>query len=100
MATFRHMLVLGALLGATPAVTHAALAQPLDPAGPRAARSLTATGQTKPPTPAAVPSSASAPLPKPATEAAMVKAQKEAEARSKAWDGKMRRTMGSICNGC
>ena len=30
----------------------------------------------------------------------MIKAQKAAEARSKAWDSKMRNTMGSICHGC
>jgi hypothetical protein len=33
-------------------------------------------------------------------EAEMAKAQKAAEARSKAWDAKMRHTMGSICHGC
>ena len=30
----------------------------------------------------------------------MAKAQKEAEARSKAWDSKMHKTMSTICNGC
>ena len=94
MATSRHALVLAALLAAGPAS-----AQTADPAGAGTGRSLTATGQTKP-RPAATASSASAPAPKPLSEAEMVKAQKAAEARSKAWDGRMRRTMGSICNGC
>ena len=50
MATFRHALVLAALLGTGPA-----LAQSQDPAGARAGRRLTTTGQTKPPGPAADP---------------------------------------------
>lgn len=33
-------------------------------------------------------------------EAAMKRAQKTADDRAKAWDAKMRRTMGSICSGC
>ena len=37
---------------------------------------------------------------KAATEAQMLKAQKAAAARDKAWDTKMRTTMGSICKGC
>lgn len=94
MATFRHALVLAALLATGPAS-----AQTSDPAGAGTGRSLTATGQTKP-RPAATPTSQSAPALKPLSEAEMVKAQKAAEARSKAWDGRMRRTMGSICNGC
>ena len=96
MAPFPHALALAALLGAAPALAQSPTP---DPAGPATARSVTATGQTKP-GPAAAPSSPSAPMPKPVSQAEMVKAQKAAEARSKAWDGKMRRTMGSICNGC
>ena len=34
------------------------------------------------------------------TEADMLKAQKISAARDKAWDRKMRTTMGSICLGC
>ena len=30
----------------------------------------------------------------------MIKAQKAAEARSKAWDVRTKRSMTSICNGC
>ncbi len=37
---------------------------------------------------------------RPTTEMEMLKAQKAAEERNKAWDSKMRRTMGTICNGC
>lgn len=85
----RAALALALAIGAAPA-----LAQPADPAAPRAARSLTATGQTKPPG-----GGAGAPM-KPINEAAMVKAQKAAEARDKAWDSRMRSTLGSICRGC
>jgi hypothetical protein len=90
----RAALALGAALalalGAAPA-----LAQPgAEPAGQRGSRSLTATGQTKPPG-----SVGGAPM-KPINEAAMIKAQKAAEARNKAWDTKMRTTLGSICRGC
>ncbi|AWN38426.1 hypothetical protein [Methylobacterium radiodurans] len=82
--------LLALTLGAAPV-----LAQPgADPGAPRAGRSLTATGQTKPPGMVA-----GAPM-KPTNEAAMIKAQKAAEARNKAWDTKMRSTLGSICRGC
>lgn len=77
----RAALALALALGAAPA--HAQ---------PGAGRSLTATGQTKPP-------GGGAPM-KPINEAAMLKAQKDAEARNKAWDSKMRSTLGSICRGC
>ena len=30
----------------------------------------------------------------------MIKAQRASAARDKAWDAKMRTTMGSICKGC
>lgn len=87
----RAALALALVTAAAPA-----LAQPgADPAASRAARSLTATGQTKPPGGGAV----GAPM-KPINEAAMIKAQKAAEARNKAWDTKMRSTLGSICRGC
>ena len=89
MATIRHAVILGVLLGAAPA-----LAQSPAPDGSRVGRRVTATGQTKPPGPAATGA------PRPVNEAEMIKAQKAAEARSKAWDSKMRSTMGSICHGC
>lgn len=83
-------LALALAFGAAPA-----FAQPgVDAAASRAGRSVTTTGQTKPP--GAV---AGAPM-KPINEAAMIKAQKAAEARNKAWDTKMRSTLGSICRGC
>ena len=63
-------------------------------AAAKGGRSLTATGQTKPPG-----SVAGAPM-KSANEAEMLKAQKAAAARDKAWDAKMRTTLGSICRGC
>lgn len=93
MATFRHALVLLALLGAGPAFAQS-------PVGIEAGRRVTATGQTKPPGPGATPANVSAPPPKPPSQAELVKAQKAAEARSKAWDVRTRRSMGSICNGC
>lgn len=36
----------------------------------------------------------------PEIEASMQRAQKAADDRAKAWDAKMKRTMGSICSGC
>ncbi|MDP4023429.1 hypothetical protein Q8W71_12395 [Methylobacterium sp. NEAU 140] len=100
MATIRRALILWALVGAGPALAQSPVS--VDPGPPGAAapaatgRAVTGTGQTKPPGAAA-----GTPLPRPAgNEAAMIKAQKAAEARSKAWDAKMRRTMGSICHGC
>ncbi len=54
-------------------------------------RMTTALGVTKPP---------SAPFSRASTEAAMAKAQKVAAERDRAWDRKMRTTMGSICLGC
>lgn len=90
----RAALALALALGAAPV-----LAQPgTDPAGLRAGRSVTATGQTKPPG-AAAGAPTGAPM-NPINEAAMIKAQKAAEARNKAWDTKMRSTLGSICRGC
>ncbi|MCJ2094982.1 MULTISPECIES: hypothetical protein [unclassified Methylobacterium] len=89
MATIRHAVILGVLLGAAPA-----LAQSPTPDGAGLGRRVTATGQTKPPSPAVTGAA------RPMNEVAMVKAQKAAEARSKAWDSKMRHTMGTICNGC
>jgi len=89
MATIRHAVILGVLLGAAPA-----LAQSPAPDGTGLGRRVTATGQTKPPSPAVTGA------PRPINEVAMIKAQKAAEARSKAWDSKMRHTMGTICSGC
>ena len=88
MAMIRHAVILGVLLGAAPALAQS-------PAPDGAGRKVTATGQTKPPG-----SAATASAPRPVNEVAMIKAQKAAEARSKAWDSKMRHTMGTICHGC
>jgi hypothetical protein len=55
-------------------------------------RNITATGVTKPPV-------GGSPM-APAAQAEMVKAQRAAADRDKAWDSKMRTTMGSICKGC
>ncbi|MCJ2098547.1 hypothetical protein [Methylobacterium sp. E-046] len=108
MAVLRHALILGLLLGAAPALAQSPAPNPgvgpspstatsptASPSAPPAGgRRITATGQTKPPgTGAALP-------PRTVNEAEMIKAQKAAEARSKAWDSKMRNTMGSICHGC
>ena len=90
MATIRHAVILGVLLGAAPTLAQS----PAAPDGSRVGRRITATGQTKPPSPAATGTA------RPVNEVAMIKAQKAAEARSKAWDSKMRHTMGTICNGC
>lgn len=73
-------------------VTGAALAQTAaEPRAPLTGRSVTATGQTKPPTPGQLSAS---------SQAQMQKAQRAARDRDKAWDAKMNRTMGSICKGC
>lgn len=65
-----------------------------------APRSTTATGTTKPPGASERPTTAGAPFTKANTEEQMVKAQRASAARDKAWDSKMRTTMGSICKGC
>ena len=81
----RHALALTVLCAAGPALAQA-------PAGP--GRSVSSTGRTMPP---ARPAQATPQTP---NAAAMQKAQKAAEDRSKAWDSKMHKTMGTICNGC
>jgi hypothetical protein len=101
MATIRHAVILGVLLGITPALAQS----PLPDRSPGSAPStvpardpaLTAPGGRRIAKP---PGAAAAGLPRPINEAEMIKAQKAAEARSKAWDAKMRHTMGSICHGC
>jgi len=102
MATIRHAVILGVLLGITPALAQSPLPDRAPGAVPArdpaltapGGRRIAATGQTKPP------GTAATGLPRPINEAEMIKAQKAAEARSKAWDAKMRNTMGSICHGC
>lgn len=108
MATIRHAAILGVLLGVTPALAQSPIPDRAPGTAPSTAaapardpaltapggRRIAATGQTKPP------GTAAAGLPRPINEAEMIKAQKAAEARSKAWDAKMRHTMGSICHGC
>lgn len=83
---------LATLLAAVPATAQ----QP--GAGPQ--RATTATGATKPPSGAERGSTPGAPFSKASTEAQMLKAQRASAARDKAWDAKMRTTMGSICKGC
>ncbi|KQQ20141.1 hypothetical protein ASF53_23745 [Methylobacterium sp. Leaf123] len=58
-------------------------------------RTVTATGQTKPPAPGLTQSDISS-----VSQEQMLKAQRAAQARDKAWDAKMNKTMGSICKGC
>ncbi|KQS84928.1 MULTISPECIES: hypothetical protein [Methylobacterium] len=100
MAILRPALLLGLLLGATPALAQSpapgAGPGPAAPAGPIVGgRRVTPMSQTKP-----TGNAAATGLPQPVSQAEMIKAQKAAEARSKAWDSKMRHTMGSICHGC
>ncbi|MGU3385440.1 hypothetical protein ACLBYG_13100 [Methylobacterium sp. D53M] len=98
MAILRPALLLGLLLGATPALAQSPApgAGPAAPAGPIVGgRRVTPMSQTKP-----TGNAAATGLPQPVSQAEMIKAQKAAEARSKAWDSKMRHTMGSICHGC
>lgn len=95
----RASLALAALLIATPALAQAPTTGPgtAPGPGPKAGRSISATGRTMPlrGQPPVEPS-----RPGSNTEAEMLKAQKANEARSKAWDSKMQKTMGSICHGC
>ncbi|GJD94564.1 hypothetical protein [Methylobacterium iners] len=96
----RRSLVASALLVCLPAIGLLALpASAQQPNGARPHRSITATGATKPPG-AADRQTPGAPFSKASTEADMLKAQRAAAARDKAWDNKMRTTMGSICKGC
>ncbi|MGE8129560.1 hypothetical protein ACQKQD_21525 [Methylobacterium sp. NPDC080182] len=100
MAILRPALLLGLLLGAPPALAQSpapgAGPGPAAPAGPIVGgRRVTPMSQTKP-----TGNAAATGLPQPVSQAEMIKAQKAAEARSKAWDSKMRHTMGSICHGC
>ncbi len=104
--SLRRVLILVALAAAGPALAQSPTSTPPSaPAAsapgtaPAARRTVSPTGRTMPPARAVPPAAASA-QPKAPNEAAMIKAQKAAEARSKAWDSKMHKTMGTICNGC
>lgn len=92
----RRSLALAVVLAAAPALVQAQPAAGTPDKGaagaPRAGRSISATGRTMPP-----PRSAGQPA---QGDVEMAKAQKAAEARSKAWDAKMHKTMSTICNGC
>jgi hypothetical protein len=98
MARLRPAVILGVLLGAAPALAQSPVPAPNPAASPAPSgpivggRRVAPTGQTKP--------SDATGMPRPVNEAEMIKAQKAAAARSKAWDAKMRNTMGSICHGC
>ncbi|GJD74633.1 hypothetical protein [Methylobacterium goesingense] len=92
MSRIAVLSALTVLLGAAPA-----LAQPSSGAPGPVPRNITATGVTKPPSGGGA---AKAPYTRASTEADMAKAQRAAAARDKAWDTKMRTTMGSICKGC
>ncbi|WP_245516588.1 hypothetical protein [Methylobacterium segetis] len=72
-----------------------ALAQPSDKGTAARSRNVTTAGVTKPPGAAGASASLS-----PAIRGEMAKAEKAAAARDRAWDTKMRTTMGSICRGC
>lgn len=74
----------------TPSTPDPALAAPA-----QTKPNISATGRTMPPVQPREPGT-----PRPSTEADMLKAQKAAETRNKAWDARMRKTMGSICTGC
>ncbi len=91
----RHLaaspLILFAAVFAGPGLAQAT--DPLVPPSPNAGRHVAATGRVMPP-----PGSPGTLKPSVADE--MAKAQKAADTRNKAWDSKMRKTMGSICSGC
>jgi hypothetical protein len=83
--------LLSSLMAAGPALAQDGGDTRLTPTG----RSVTATGQTKPPAPG-IPQGQVTPT----SQDQMLKAQRAAQARDKAWDAKMNKTMGSICKGC
>ena len=93
MSRIAAVSLLALVLGAAPALAQPAPGTPGAP-GPR---TITSTGVTKPPGGG---DKAKAPYSRASTEADMAKAQRAAAARDKAWDSKMRTTMGSICKGC
>ena len=84
-------LLLSSLMAAAPALAQDGSDTRLTPTG----RTVTATGQTKPPAPGIVQGQPAA-----SSQDQMLKAQRAAQARDKAWDAKMNKTMGSICKGC
>ncbi|MCE4223623.1 hypothetical protein HCU64_07665 [Methylobacterium sp. C25] len=69
------------------------------PSAPNAGRNVSATGRVMPPASGRSPGGDRRPN-ESSVAADMQKAQKASAAREKAWDSKMRRTMGSICSGC
>jgi len=92
MPRFVPVLCLALSLSAAPAV---AQGPTNPPAVPHPSYTIAPTGRTMPPTTGR----AGAPM-RPSLEAEMQKSQRETEARNKAWDSRMQRTMGSICKGC
>lgn len=93
--TLRAALLLTGLVSAGSALAQA----PGEPRVAATGRSVTATGQTKPPAPGSASASAPGQI-STASQEQMLKAQRAARERDKAWDAKMNRTMGSICKGC
>jgi hypothetical protein len=100
MTRLRNAVMLSLLLGVAPALAQTPAPSPgagasSTPAGPIVGgRRVPPSGQAKPS------GTATSLMPQPVNQAEMIKAQKAAEARSKAWDAKTRHTMGSICHGC
>jgi hypothetical protein len=93
----RAVLALAVLLTAGPALAQAPAAGSEKGApAPKVNRSISATGRTMP-LRGQPPAESSRPN---TTETQMLKAQKANEARAKAWDSKMQKTMGTICHGC
>ena len=84
-------LLLAGLLAAAPALAQDGGDTRLTPTG----RAVTATGQTKPPAPGIPQGQAPS-----TSQEQMITAPRAAQARDKAWDAKMNKTMGSICKGC
>ncbi|KQP38346.1 hypothetical protein ASF49_04910 [Methylobacterium sp. Leaf104] len=81
--------VLALALGAAPVLAQPSSGTPQ--------RNVAPTGVTKPPGRA---EAGKTPYTRASTEGDMAKAQRASAARDKAWDTKMRTTMGSICKGC
>ncbi len=93
-SSLRRALTLAAILATTPALAQTTVTDPAT--GPKVGRTISSTGRTMPP-----PRNAPVDIPaKAAANADLLKAQKATEARAKAWDTKMHRTMSSICHGC
>lgn len=101
----RHLLATAALglgLAALPGPVHAQQPTPASPPGLTQPPAPAATGrrQPRPDTVPADPGAAQASASRDAANKEAAAAARKAADRDKAWDKRMKRTLGSICSGC